>query len=441
MNHLPNQFDRRAFLRAGGVRLALPFLESFGHRAFASPAKVAAPKRLAFLYVPNGVNVAQWQVKGAGRKYELSPTLAPLAPHRSDFTIISGLNHENATPGPDGPGDHSRSTAVYLTGVRPKKTGGSDIYNGVSLDQVAARHIGQQTRLPSLELTTDGPRGSGRCDSGYSCAYQYNLSWATPTKPIPAEQNPRAVFERLFGTPGTDSDARRKLRSSLLDSVLDDARSLDRNLTAADREKLDQYLTSVREVERRVQQNERTTPTLAGFQPPAGIPGIYREHIRAMFDLMLLAFQSDSTRVCTFMLAHDGSNRAFPDIGVPEAHHQLSHHQNNETKLAKIAMIDRFYIEQLAWFLDRLKQVREAERSILDQTMLVYGGCLSDGNKHLHSDLPIILAGRGGGTLNPGQQLVAPELTPMCNLYSSLLQRLEVRNPQFGDCTGALEGI
>ncbi len=432
---------RRAFLRAGGAFLALPLLESFGYRAFAAPAVVKAPQRLAFLYLPNGVNVAQWRVQGEGADYEFSPTLAPLAPHRADFTIISGLNHENATPGPDGPGDHSRATAVYLTGTRPKKTGGSDIFNGISLDQVAAQHIGQQTRLPSLELTTDGPRASGRCDSGYSCAYQYNLSWATPTKPIPAEQNPRAVFERLFGSPGSDSAARRQLRRSVLDAVRDDARTMDRNLTAADREKLDQYLTSVREVERRVEQAERSAPALPGFAAPTGIPESYRDHIRAMLDLMLLAFQSDSTRVCTFMLAHDGSNRAFPEIGVPEAHHQLSHHQGNETKLEKLAKIDRFYIEQFAWFLDRLKQVREGDRPLLDQTMLVHGGCLSDPNKHLHSDLPIILAGRGGGALQPGRRLRAPDGTPMCNLYAALLSRLEVRNSQFGDSTGSLEGI
>ena len=436
-----NAPTRRAFLRASGACLALPLLESFGHRAFAAPTPVAAPKRLAFLYVPNGVNVEQWQVKEEGSDYVLSPTLATLAPHRKDFTLISGLNHENATPGPDGPGDHSRATAVYLTGTRPKKTGGSDIYNGVSLDQVAARHIGAKTRLPSLELTTDGPRSSGRCDSGYSCAYQYNLSWATPTKPIPAEQNPRAVFERLFGAPGEASAARRELRRSVLDSVLEDARSLDRNLTAADREKLDQYLTSIRDVERRVEQAERSAPKLPGFTPPAGIPDSYRDHIRAMFDLMLLAFQGDSTRVCTFMLAHDGSNRAFPEIGVPEAHHQLSHHQGNEAKLAKLAQIDRFYVEQFAWFLSRMKEVREADHSLLDQTMLVYGGCLSDGYKHLHNNLPVIVAGRGGGALKPGRHLVAPDLTPMCNLYSALLHGLEVRQTQFGDSTGALTGV
>jgi hypothetical protein len=436
-----NAPSRRAFLRAAGTCLALPWLESFGHRAFAAPAPASVPKRLAFLYIPNGVNVDQWQVQGGGQDYALSSTLAPLAPHRADFTLISGLNHENATPGPDGPGDHSRATAVYLTGTRPKKTGGSDIHNGVSVDQVAARHIGAKTRLPSLELTTDGPRSSGRCDSGYSCAYQYNLSWATPTKPIPAEQNPRAVFERLFGAPGEASAARQRLRRSVLDAALDDARGLNRNLTAADREKLDQYLTSVREVERRIEQAERSAPKLPGFTPPAGIPDSYRDHIRAMMDLMVLAFQSDSTRVCTLMLAHDGSNRAFPEIGVPEAHHQLSHHQGNEAKLAKLAQIDRFYTEQLAWCLGRLKEIRDGGHPLLDQTMLVYGGCLSDGYKHLHNNLPIILAGRGGGTLKPGHHLVAPDPTPMCNLFSALLQRLDVRQPQFGDSTGALAGV
>lgn len=438
MNTFAPPPSRRAFLRTSGACLALPLFESFGRRARA--AAPVQPRRLAYVYFPNGVNVERWNVTGTGADYRLSSTLEPLAPHRKDFTVISGLNHENATPGPDGPGDHSRATAVYLTGTRPRKTGGSDLLNGVSVDQLAAQRTGQRTRLPSLELSTDGARLSGRCDSGYSCAYQYNLSWAAPTKPVPAEQNPRAVFERLFGG-GPESEARRRLQKSVLDFAREDARALHRNLTAADRDKLDQYLTAMRDVESRIQRAEQAAAPLPDFQPPAGVPDSYREHIRAMYDLMVLAFQTDTTRIITLMLAHDGSNRAFPEIGVPEAHHQLSHHRNNEEKLAKIARIDRFYTEQFAWFLERLKQVREGEGTLLDQSMIVYGGCLSDGNKHWHSNLPIVLAGRGGGTLNPGRHLVRPDPTPMCDLHLALLRRLGVKADRFGDSAGELGGV
>lgn len=437
------EMHRRRFLRAAGVCLGLPWLPSLARRAAAAAEAARPPRRLAYLYVPNGVNVARWQVEGEGADFRFSPTLEPLEPFRRDVTVISGLNHENATKGPDGGGDHSRSTAVYLTGVRPKKTGGSDIRNGVSIDQFAAQQLGHLTRLPSLELSTDGARTSGRCDSGYSCAYQYNLSWASPTKPVPAERDPRAVFERMFGASQGDgaSEARRELQQSVLDFVKDDARALDRNLSKADRDKLDQYLSAVRDVERRIQRAESAPVELPDFKPPAGIPASYQEHIRAIFDLMVLAFQTDSTRIVTFMLAHDGSNRAFPEIGVPEAHHQLSHHRDNPKTLEKIGKIDRFYVEQFAWLLGRLKQVPEGEGSLLDHSMIVYGGCLSDGNKHWHSNLPVVLAGRGGGTLSPGRHLSAADPTPMCNLHLSLLQRMGVNAGRFGDSSEAIAGI
>jgi hypothetical protein len=434
---------RRGWLRATGVCLGLPWLQSLARPAWGA-AKQAAPCRLAYLYVPNGVNVGQWQVTGAGENYTLSPTLEPLSPLRKHFTVINGLNHENATPGPDGGGDHSRATAVYLTGVRPKKTGGSDIRNGISIDQLIAQHIGRFTRLPSLELSTDGARTTGRCDSGYSCAYQFNLSWASPTRPVPAEQNPRAAFERLFGAAGDGeggTQARRQLRQSVLDFVRDDARSLSRELTTADRDKLDQYLTAVRDVEQRIQRAEQLPPALPDFERPSGIPETYQEHVRTMFDLIALAFQTDSTRMITFTLANDGSNRAFPEIGVPEAHHQLSHHRGNPTNLEKIARIDRFYVEQLAWFLQRLMAIPEGEGTLLDNSMVLYGGCISEGNQHLHSNLPLILAGRGGGTLHPGKRLEAADLTPMCNLHVALAQRLGVKLDRFGDSTGTLQGI
>ena len=332
---------------------------------------------------------------------------------------------ENATPGPDGGGDHSRATAVYLTGTRPKKTGGSDIRNGVSIDQVIARQVGRHTRLPSLELSTDGARLTGRCDSGYSCAYQFNLSWSSPTRPVPAEQDPRAAFERLFGlaqSTGEGQEARRQLQKSVLDFVLDDTKALSRQISSSDREKLDQYLSAVRDVEQRIERAERSPISLPGFERPTGIPETYREHIRMMFDIIALAFQADATRMVTFTLSYDGSNRAFPDIGVPEAHHQLSHHRGNATKLEKIARIDRFYVEQLARFLGRMRSINEGDRTLLDSSMLVYGGCISEGNQHLHSNLPIVLAGHGGGSLHPGKWLQAADPTPMCNLHVALAE-------------------
>jgi hypothetical protein len=451
MNGPLRRLSRRRLLQAAGVGLGLPWFESLANRATAAEATgpAAPPTRLAILYVPNGVNVREWTSSGSGTDYQLSPTLAPLEPLKNEFTVITGLNHENATPGPDGGGDHARSTAVYLTGVRPKKTGGSDIHNGVSIDQVIARQVGRFTRLPSLELSTDGSRTTGRCDSGYSCAYQFNLSWASPTKPVPAEQNPRAVFERLFGpgdaagddTSAGNAAARRQLRQSVLDFVLDDARSLDRNLSGADRRKLDEYLTAVRDVERKIERAEQAPDAPPGTHPPSGIPDSYEKHVGAMFDLMALAFQTDAVRVATFTLANDGSNRAFPEIGVPEAHHQLSHHRGNPATLEKIARIDRFYVEQFAGFLNRLKSVREGERTLLDRSMVLYGSCLSEGNKHWHNNLPIVLAGRGGGTLTPGKLLSASDPTPMCDLHLALARRMGLKLDRFGDGTTPLAGL
>ncbi|HUE70005.1 MAG TPA: DUF1552 domain-containing protein [Pirellulaceae bacterium] len=444
MNARSFSMSRRGVLRAAGVCVGLPLLESLGRWSHAADEPTEVPRRLAYLYVPNGVNVAQWQVTGSGENYELSPTLAPLAPLRKEFAVISGLNHENATPGPDGGGDHSRATAVYLTGVRPKKTGGSDIRNGVSIDQVIGQRIGRLTRLPSLELSTDGARITGRCDSGYSCAYQFNLSWSSSTSPVPAEQNPRAAFERLFGefhAGDGGADARRELRQSVLDFVLDDAHTLARQINAADRDKLDQYLTALRDVEERIGRAEQAPVPLPDFERPQGIPDSYQEHVRMMFDIIALAFQADATRMITFTLANDGSNRAFPEIGVPEAHHQLSHHRGNQATLEKIARIDQFYVEQLAWFLERLRAIPEGDGTLLDASMILYGGCISEGNQHLHSNLPLVLAGRGGGTLHPGKRLEAADPTPMCNLHVALAQRMGLKIDRFGDSTGSLPGI
>ena len=426
--------------------MSLPALESVGFRAFAAEKKAADPMRMAFLYIPNGVNVDKWRVNGTGRNYELSPTLQGLAPFKNDFTVISNLAHNKAFANGDGGGDHARATASFLTGCQAKKTAGSDIKIGVSVDQLAAEQIGHLTRLPSLELSTDGERMSGKCDSGYSCAYQFNMSWKTESMPMAPEMDPRLVFERMFGVSAagnTEAGQRRKrYQKSILDFVLDDAKSLSKKVSSADNRKLDEYFSAVRDIEQRVEKAEKMKSNLpAGVQVPTAIPASTKEHIRIMFDLLALAFQTDTTRVATFLMAHDGSNRSFPEIGVPDAHHGISHHQNNPEKLEKIAKIDQFYIEQFAYFLKRLKDTKEGASNVLDHSMIVYGGGISDGNSHDHSRLPIILAGGGCGKLKPGQHLMLNDRVPTTNLYLSMLDRMGVHAERIGDSTGVLEGI
>lgn len=423
---------------------ALPALESFGFKAFAAQPKMVSPTRMAFLYIPNGVNVAKWEVKGMGKDYELSPTLQPLAGLRDQFSVISKLAHDKARSNGDGAGDHARATATFLTGCQAKKTAGSDIRIGQSVDQIAADHLGHLTPLASLELSTDGDRSSGRCDSGYSCAYQFNMSWKNESMPMAPEMDPRLVFERLFGvrTNTKDGERRKRYQKSILDFALDDAKSLQRKVSSADNRKIEEYLSAVRDIETRIEKAERLTVKLPqGVVAPAEMPNNTQDHIRVMFDLLLLAFQTDSTRVSTFLLAHDGSNRSFPQIGVPEAHHHLSHHQNNAETLEKIAKIDRFYMEQFAYFLQRMKDTKEGEQSLLDSSMIVYGGGIGDGNRHNHDNLPVILAGRGNGTLTPGRHIDVGGETPMTNLYLAMLDRMGAKAERIGDSTGVLQGI
>jgi len=444
-DHAPS-VSRRAFLRNAGVFMSLPALESVGLRAFAAEKPVAAPTRMAFLYIPNGVNVDKWRVSGTGRNYQLSPTLQSLAPLKNDFSVISNLAHFKAFSNGDGGGDHARATATFLTGCQAKKTAGADIKIGVSVDQLVAEKIGHQTRLSSLELSTDGERISGKCDSGYSCAYQFNLAWKNESMPMAPEMDPRLVFERLFGVSAagnTEAGRRRKrFQASVLDFVLDDAKSLSRKVSSADNRKLDEYFAAVRDIEVRIQKAEKMQTNLPkGVEIPTAIPDTAKAHIRLMFDLLALAFQTDTTRVSTFLMAHDGSNRSFPEIGVPDAHHGISHHQSDPAKLEKIAKIDQFYVEQLGYFLQKLKDTKEGSGNLLDNSMIVYGGGISDGNRHDHTHLPIILAGHGGGKLNPGQHVVAGDNTPMTNLYLAMLERMGVHAERVGDSTGVLQGV
>lgn len=438
--------QRRAFLRGLGTFMCLPALESFSRAAGVAAKASASPLRMAFLYVPNGVSVDQWFPKGEGANYQLNNSLKALEPLRNDFSIISGLAHDKARSNGDGAGDHARSNAAFLTGVQPKKTAGADVHLGISVDQIAANKIGHQTKLPSLELSTDGVRSAGRCDSGYSCAYQFNLSWRNETTPLSPEMDPRLVFERMFGMGASannpEAKRRRLMQKSVMDMIQDDARSLQKQVTAADRAKLEEYFTSVREIEQQIERAEKLTkPLPPGVQAPTGVPDTYEAHIRAMFDLLTLAFQTDTTRISTFGLAHDGSNRSFADIGVPEGHHQISHHQRDPEKLRKLAAIDSFYIKQLAYFLTKLKSTKDGEGSLLDNSMIVYGSAIRDGDRHDHDHLPVILAGRGRGTMNPGRHIALNGETPMTNLYLSMLDRMGVPAERVGDSTGRLEGV
>jgi hypothetical protein len=442
-------------LRGLGVCVALPALDAIlPVRALAGalpqPATTptGVPLRMAFLYVPNGVNKRQWKPTGTGTEYELGKSLEPLAPFRDEFQIISKLEQKNGWAGPDGAGDHARANATILTGARPKKTAGADIRVGISVDQLAAHHVGELTRFPSLELSCDGVRKSGACDSGYSCAYQFNLSWRSETTPVAPESNPRLVFERLFGSgqPGErqhNFDLRLAHQKSVLDFVMDDAKQLERQLGRNDQQKLDEYLTGVREIEQRIQRAERfhALPD-PHAETPSGVPANYEEHIRLMADMLVLAFQTDSTRVGTFLMAHDGSNRNFKQIGVSDGHHNLSHHQGDPEKLAKIAKIDTFYAQQFAYFLQRMRETKDRDgKSLLDNSMIVYCSGLGDGNAHSHNDLPFVLAGRAGGAFNPGRHLDPGSSVPMTNLYVTMLNTMGVNVSSFGDSTGAMKGV
>jgi hypothetical protein len=438
--------SRRHILRGLGTAMSLPFLESIGYPAFASESKKTpiTPLRAAWLYIPNGVNVDEWFPSGEGKTYTLSNSLKAIEKQREDFTVISGLMQDWAHAHGNGGGDHARAVATFLTGCMPKKTAGADIHLGISVDQIAAQKIGHLTRLPSLELSTDGQRSSGKCDSGYSCAYQFNLAWKNETMPMAPEMDPRLVFERLFGygaASGSTADAKRmqRMQKSILDTVLEEAKSLQGKVSANDRRKIDEYFAAVRDIETRIERAEKFRAEMPDVKVPEGIPESYEEHIRAMFDLLVLAFQTDTTRLSTFMLAHDGSNRSFPEIGVPDAHHYLSHHQSDPQKLAKIAKIDQFYLRQFGYFLDKMKSIKEGDATLLDHSMIVFGGAIGDGNRHNHNNLPILLAGGGNGTITHGKRQVLPTDTPMTNLYLSMLDRLGVPAERVGDSTGKLE--
>ncbi len=452
-------FTRRSFLRGLGACIALPAFESLmPGRALAAlggsadVAKLAttatgAPLRSAFLYFPNGAIPSAWWPNGDEKNFQFNRTLQPLESVRQHIQVLRGMEHLNATAGRDGGGDHARANGTFLTGVRMKKSA-TDVRAGISIDQAIAREVGHLTRLTSLELTCDAGRNTGACDSGYSCAYQYNVSWSSPTTPMTPESNPRQVFERLFGAGSMGERAeqlkrRRAEQRSILDFIVADARDMQRQLNPTDQDKLDQYLTGVRELEARIQRAERLgDPRDPAQDTPLGIPQTYAEHIQLMFDTLLLAFQTDSTRVATMLLAHDGSNRSFLEIGIPEGHHDLSHHGNNEEKVQKISEIDQWYVKQLAKFIEKMRDTKDVDgNSLLHNSMILYGSGNADGNNHTHVNLPIILAGGGGGTLTPGR-FVKHGSKPTSNLFLSMADRMGVQGlERFGDSSGRLANI
>jgi hypothetical protein len=402
---------------------------------------------MAFLYVPNGKHMADWTPASIGPLAALPPTLKPLEPLRHELLVLGGLTLDAARAHGDGGGDHARAMATFLTGRHPHKTNGADLRAGISVDQLAARKIGQATRFASLEIGCEGGSSSGNCDHGYSCAYQTNLSWRSETAPASKETDPRLVFERLFGGQfrgDSDGDRARRERDdkSILDFVAEDASQLKARLGAGDRRKLDEYLTGVREIEQRI---VRVQPK-AGigrtkYRRPVGIPGDFGEHLRLMSDLLALAFQADVTRIATFVFANDGSNRGYRALGVPEGHHDLSHHGGSKEKMVKVQKSNQFHVEQLAYLLVKLKAIQEGSGTLLDNCMVVYGSGIGDGDRHNHDDLPILLAGNGGGILKTGRHLRYPRETPLMNLYLCMLDRVGVHVDSFGDSTGRLTGL
>ena len=445
------KLSRRAVLRGLGTTLSLPLLDAMVP-AFASPAvqKSLAVNRMAFLYVPNGIVMEEWTPPGGAGSTplgELARITSALLPYRNDILMLSGLTSDGGRAHGDGPGDHGRAGAAYLTGVHPKKTYGKDIKTGISMDQIAARQLENKTRFGSIELGCEEGIQGGNCDNGYSCAYSNSISWRTENTPNPPEIRPRAVFERLFGASSDEKDPAKRQRQqeyrrSILDLVLGDAQSLQKTLGGDDRRKLDEYLSSIRDVEKRVEGVEKANAKqVVAEVPSASIPTDFAEHSHLMLDLMTLAFQTDATRIVTVLLGIEQSPRNYPEIGLTEGHHGLTHHQGDKAKIEKVTQINEYHIKQFAWLLEKMKSIRDGDGSLLDNSMIIYGASLADGNSHQHHNLPTVLAGRGHGTLQPGRHVRYPNETPITNLYLSMFDRMGVTADSIGDSTGRLDNL
>ena len=431
--------SRRTVLRGLGAAVALPWLDAMTP-AFARSGE-SFPVRMGFIYTPNGKNMDDWTPKAEGTEFELPAILQPLKDLRGDFSILTGLTADKARAHGDGGGDHARALSAFLTGSQPRKTDGSDIRAGVSVDQAAAAAIGDQTRLSSLEIGCEAGAMAGNCDSGYSCVYSSTMSWKSATQPLPKDVNPKSVFDRLFGGGSAAERAKvRARRQSVIDTVREDYKDVNGKVSRQDQRKLDEYMTSIRDIEQRLERAAHLPEVKVpeGVAKPTGVPASYEEHIKLMGDLMVLAFQTDVTRVATFVVANEGSNKPYAFIGVPEGHHDLSHHGGSAEKKAKIAKINAFHTQMLAYTLSRLKAVKEGDGSLLDHCLIAYGSGNSDGNAHNHDNLPLLLAGTGGGAFKTGRHVRFPKETPLNNLWLALLQRVGVKLQSLGDSTGTL---
>jgi hypothetical protein len=433
---------RRTFLRGLGAAVSLPLLDAMIPSMTALAQTPANPvRRLGFVYIPMGSDISRWTPPGEGGALaDLSPTLSPLAPVKDRITVVSNLELKNAYPG-----THATSNAGFLSAAKAKWTESSDYHLGTTVDQIAARQIGQDTQLPSLELSMDLLDTVGQCDNGYACVYQNNLSWSSPTTPLPSEAHPRVVFERLFGEGGSSAERRAALgrRASLLDWVREDIARLQGRLGAGDRARVSEYLETVREVERRIQRAETQTldNPLPDLDRPVGVPATYAEHARLMFDLQVLALRGDVTRVITFQLARESSNRTYPEIGVPDPHHATSHHGNDPEKVAKIAKINQFHVSLFADFLAQLASVPEGNGTLLDHSLYVYGSGMGNPNVHDHVNLPVLVAGGGAGKARGGRHVRFEAPTPLANLHLTLLDSVGVRLDSFADSTGKLDAL
>ncbi len=433
---------RRTMLRGMGTAMALPLLDAMIPGARAAEEAAASRKRLQVIYTPNGMMMQNWTPAQTGSGYALSPILKPLEPYRDRFAVFSGLSHVQAEALGDGAGDHGRCCGSYLTGVHVKKTEGADLASGVSMDQAVARQFGDKTQIPSLELGLEPPSLVGSCDTGYSCAYTNTLSWANASTPLPVTVNPREVFERLFGD-GDSLDAKSRLaqlrrQASILDFVAEDAKRMSHSMGADDRKKLDEYMTSVRDIERRIQKMEQggtQTAALPSYARPSGIPDSFEDHTHMMIDLQVVAMQADLTRVGTFMIGREVSGRSYPEIGIPDAHHPLSHHGHDPEKIAKLTRINTLHMEQVAYYLKRMSETKEGEASLLDSTLVLAGASLADPNNHDHRNLPTLVA---GGLIQGDRHVVVEKDTPMTNLMLAMMDTLGVQQDKLGDSTGRL---
>jgi len=438
---LKKALPRRTFLRGVGAALALPLLDAMVPAMTALAQTPAAPvRRLGFVFVPMGCDITRWTPPGKDKLEELSPILSPLAPVKEAVTVLTNMELKNAYPG-----THATSNSAFLSAAVAKHTESSDYYLGTTVDQIAAKQLGRETQLPSLELAMDMLQTVGQCDNGYACVYQNNLSWSSPTTPLPAEAHPRLVFESLFGEGGSKAERQAALRrrASLLDLVKDDLADLGRTLGPADRAKVNEYLEAVRDVERRLQKAERDVATnpLPDLDRPIGVPAAYADHARLMFDLQVLAFQGDVTRVVTFQLARETSNRTYPEIGVPDPHHPLSHHGNDPDKIAKIAKINQFHVSLFAEFLSKLKATREGNGTLLDHSLFLYGSGMGNPNVHDHTNLPVLVAGGAAGGMKGGRHIRYHQATPLANLHLTLLDKVGVRLDRFADSNGKVNEL